>query len=508
MTRRPPSSRVRILGLAAVCLMTGCMVGPKYVKPVTPTFQAPDAYKEADPNWQPATPADATLRGDWWTLFNNAELNDLEAKIDVQNQTLKIYEARFREARDQIGVNNASRFPTLTSSPYVAGVRYYAARPYFTAPTNNTGTADILLPLTLNYEVDLWGRIRRTINLAKEEAQASAADLQTARLSIQAELAIDYFELRSADAQEKLLGDTVKDYQEALRITTNRFEGGVSGESDVFQAKTQLQQAIVQEADVAVERSSYEHAIAVLIGQPPNSFSVPVAPLAAQPPAIPGSLPSQLLERRPDIAAAERRTAEANERIGIARAAFYPTLNFSFTGGLEFGSLLNNFFNASNLVYAIGPTLGQTWFDAGRRASISDQAYASFDENSADYKQTTLTAFQQVEDNLSTLRVLAQEAQQQALAVDASVKSLNLEIERYRAGTDSYLNVITTQQIELTNARTAVTLHQERLTAAVNLILALGGGWDNSALPTPDQLRSADMADPAKTENVAQPVAR
>src|ERR1019366_4585355 len=242
MTRRPPSSRVSILGLAAVSLMTGCMIGPKYVKPVTPTFQAPDAYKEADPNWQPATPADAALRGDWWTLFNNAELNDLEAKIDVQNQTLKIYEARFREARDQIGVNNASRFPTLTSSPYVAGVRYSAGRPYFNPPTDNTGATDILLPLTLSYEVDLWGRIRRTINLAKEEAQASAADLQTARLSIQAELAIDYFELRSADAQEKLLGDTVKDYQEALRITTNRFEGGVSAESDVFQAKTQLQQ--------------------------------------------------------------------------------------------------------------------------------------------------------------------------------------------------------------------------------------------------------------------------
>jgi len=483
MTRRPPSSRVRILGLAAVCLMTGCMVGPKYVKPVTPTFQAPDAYKEADPNWQPATPADATLRGDWWTLFNNAELNDLEAKIDVQNQTLKIYEARFREARDQIGVNNASRFPTLTSSPYVAGVRYSAARPYFTAPTNNTGTADILLPLTLNYEVDLWGRIRRTINLAKEEAQASAADLQTARLSIQAELAIDYFELRSADAQEKLLGDTVKDYQEALRITTNRFEGGVSGESDVFQAKTQLQQAIVQEADVAVERSSYEHAIAVLIGQPPNSFSVPVAPLAAQPPAIPGSLPSQLLERRPDIAAAERRTAEANERIGIARAAFYPTLNFSFTGGLEFGSLLNNFFNASNLVYAIGPTLGQTWFDAGRRASISDQAYASFDENSADYKQTTLTAFQQVEDNLSALRILQQEAEQQRQATEAALGAQRIFNNRYVGGIDTYLQVVTAQNTALLNERNDIDIMRRRMDASVLLIKALGGGWTTAQLP-------------------------
>ena len=483
MTRRSPITRVSSLGLAAISLLTGCMVGPKYVKPVTPTFQAPDAYKETDPNWQPATPADATLRGDWWTLFNNPELNDLEAKIDVQSQTLKVYEARFREARDQIGVNNASRFPTLGSSPYVAGVRYSAGRPYFNPPPDNTGASDILLPLTLSYEVDLWGRIRRTIDLAKEEAQASAADLQTARLSIQAELAIDYFELRSADAQVKLLGDTVKDYQEALRITTNRFEGGVSAESDVFQAKTQLQQAIVQQSDVAVQRSHSEHAIAVLIGQPPNSFTLPVAPLAAQPPAIPASLPSQLLERRPDIASAERRTAEANERIGIARAAFYPTLNFSVSGGLEFGSLLKNFFNASNLAYAIGPTLSQTWFDAGRRAAISDQTYAFFDENSANYKQTTLTAFQQVEDNLAALRILQQEAEQQRQATEAAQGAQRIFNNRYVGGIDTYLQVVTAQNTALLNERNDIDIMRRRMDASVLLIKALGGGWTTAQLP-------------------------
>ncbi len=470
--------------LVGLTLLTGCMVGPKYVKPVTPTYQAPDAYKEADPNWQPATPTDAAIRGDWWTLFQNPELNDLEAKVAIQNQDLKTYEARFREARAQIGINNASRFPTLTSQPYVNGVRYSAGRPYFTPPANNTGTADILLPLTLNYEVDLWGRIHRTINVAKEEAQASSADLETARLSIQSELAMDYFELRSADAQAKLLGDTVKDYEEALRITSNRFEGGVSAESDVFQARTQLQQAIVQQSDIAVERSQYEHAIAVLIGQPPNSFSLPVAPLTAQPPAIPASLPSQLLERRPDIAAAERRTAEANERIGIARAAFFPTLNFSFSGGLEFGSLLKNFFNASNLAYALGPTLGQTLYDHGRRTGISDQAYAFFDENSANYKQTTLTAFQQVEDNLAALRILQQEADQQRLATEAAQGAQRIFNNRYVGGIDTYLQVVTAQNTALANERNDIDIMRRRMDASVLLVKALGGGWTTAQLPT------------------------
>jgi NodT family efflux transporter outer membrane factor (OMF) lipoprotein len=467
---------------ALTLLLSGCMVGPKYVKPVTPTFNAPDAYKEADPNWQPATPADATLRGDWWTMFSNPELNDLESKIEIQNQDLKTYEARFREARAQIGVNNAARFPVISTSSYANGVRYSAGRPYFTAPASNPGVADVLLPLTLNYEVDLWGRIHRTINLSKEEAQASAADLETARLSIQSDLAMDYFELRSADAQARLLNDTVKDYQEALRITTNRFEGGVANESDVFQAKTQLQQAIVQESDIAVTRSQFEHAIAVLIGQPPNSFSLPVAALDAPPPPIPPSLPSELLERRPDIAAAERRTAEANEQIGIARAAFFPTLNLSAAAGFEFGSFAN-FFNASNLAYALGPTLGQTFFDAGRRKAISDQAYALFDENSANYKQTTLTAFQQVEDNLAALRILQQEADQQREATEAAQGAQRIFNNRYLGGLDTYLQVVTAQNTALLNERNDIDIMRRRMDASVLLIKALGGGWTTAQLP-------------------------
>jgi NodT family efflux transporter outer membrane factor (OMF) lipoprotein len=471
-----------LVSLAASGLLSGCMVGPRYVKPVVPTYQAPDAFKEADPNWHPATPADTTLRGDWWTLFNSPELNDLESRVATQNQDLKSYEARFRESRAQIGINNAARYPTFSTSAYANGVRDSAGRPYFTPPNPNNGVADILLPLTFNYEFDLWGRIRRGINEAREEAQAGAADLETAKLSIQAELAMDYFELRSADAQTKLLGDTVKDYQEALRITTNRFEGGVSAESDVFQAKTQLQQAIVAQSDIAVQRAQYEHAIAVLIGQPPASLSIPVAPLDAQPPAIPPALPSQLLERRPDIAAAERRTQEANERIGIARAAYFPTLNFMLGGGVE-ASTLKNFFSAANAVYALGPTFGQTFYDGGRRKGVSLQAYASFDENSADYKQTTLTAFQQVEDNLAALRILQQEADQQHQATEAAQGAQKIFDNRYVGGIDTYLQVVTAQNTALANERNDIDIMRRRMDASVLLIKALGGGWTTAQLP-------------------------
>ena len=471
-------------GLLALC--TGCMVGPKYVKPIVPSYQAPqayvDAYKEADPHWHPATPADGMLRGSWWMVFNDSDLAALEGKAGIQNQSLTGYAARYAEAQAQIGINNSSRFPTLGVAPSVTGVRESLGRPYFSTPKLNGGVADLQLPLTFNYEIDLWGRIRRSVNIAKEATQASAADLEGAQLSVQAELAIDYFEVRSADAQEKLLEDTVRDYREALRITTNRFEGGVVAESDVFQARTQLQAAIVQESDTAVQRARYEHAIAVLIGQPPNSFSLPVAPLHAQPPAVPAGLPSELLERRPDIAAAERRTAEANERVGIARAAYFPSLSFSAAAGIE-ASALTGFFNASNLVYALGPTLGETFFDAGQRRSVSAQAIAGFDAASADYRQTTLTAFREVEDNLSALRILGQEAEQQRLATVAAQGAQHIFDNRYVGGIDTYLQVVTAQNTALLNERNEIDLMRRRMDASVLLIKALGGGWTTGQLP-------------------------
>jgi NodT family efflux transporter outer membrane factor (OMF) lipoprotein len=465
-----------------MAVLSGCMVGPKYVPPTVPMAKAPDTYKELDPNWKPAIPADVELKGDWWTIFNEPVLNELEAKIALANQSLKVSEAQFREARAQIRINRANLYPTIGTSPSAVGERYAADRPYFNAASSNNGEADLQLPFDLNYEIDLWGRVRRTISAAKEEAQASAADLATARLSLETELAIDYFELRSADAQKKLLADTVTDYREALRITTNRFEGGISAISDVYQAQTQLQAALVAESDIAVAREQYEHAIAVLIGRPPASFSLAETPLNAQPPVIPTGLPSELLERRPDIAAAERRANEANERIGIARAAFFPSLSLNAAVGFESKSI-KSLFNASNFVYALGPSLSQTFFDAGRRAAISEQAYASFDEASANFRQTSLNAYQQVEDNLTVLRVLSQESIQQHQATVAARGAQEIFNNRYVGGIDTYLQVVTAQNAALANERNEIDIMRRRMDSSVLLIKALGGGWNRSQLP-------------------------
>jgi NodT family efflux transporter outer membrane factor (OMF) lipoprotein len=470
------------LVLTMIAVLSGCMVGPKYVAPTVPMAKAPDAYKELDPNWKPATPADTELKGDWWTLFNEPVLTELEAKVALANQSLKVSEARFREARAQIRINRANLYPTIGTSPSAVAERYAADRPYFNAAEANNGEADLQLPFDLNYEIDLWGRVRRTINAAKEETQASAADLATAKLSLQTELAIDYFELRSADAQKKLLADTVTDYREALRITTNRFEGGISAISDVYQAQTQLQAALVAESDVTVARQQYEHAIAVLIGQPPASFSLAETPLNAQPPLIPTGLPSALLERRPDIAAAERRANEANEQIGIARAAFFPSLSLNAAVGFESTSI-NSLFNASNFTYALGPSLSQTFFDAGRRAAISEQAYASFDEASANFRQTSLDAYQQVEDNLTVLRVLSQESIQQHQATVAARGAEEIFNNRYVGGIDTYLQVVTAQNAALANERNEIDIMRRRMDSSVLLIKALGGGWSRAQLP-------------------------
>ncbi len=466
------------------------MVGPKYVKPSVPL--APDykeesgagsaAYKEAGAAWQPAQPGDTALRGDWWTIFNDAELNALEPQVAVSNQTLKAAAARLIEARSQIRYNRSFLYPTIGASPSVTGERYSNARPYFNAPASNNGTADLQLPLDLNYEVDLWGRIRRTVNLSKEEAQATAADLQTALLSLQAELAVDYFEARANDADEKLLLDTVQSYEEAYRITNNRFEGGVAGESDVDQAKTQLQDARVQASDVTIQRAQYEHAIAVLLGKPPANFTLKQMPLDTRPPNIPVGLPSELLERRPDIAAAERRVNEANERIGIARAAYFPTLNIAALAGFE-STAISTLINGSNYIWGVGPTLSQTLFDAGRRRSVSQQALAQYDETTANYRQTTLTAFQQVEDNLAVLHTLTLEAQQQHSATQAAQAAERIFNNRYKGGIDTYLQVVTAQTTSLQNERNEIAIQRRQMDASVLLVKALGGGWTTAQLP-------------------------
>ena len=481
--------RLRRAALAstAALALSGCMVGPKYVKPSVP--MAPD-YKEANPegykentNWQVAKPADAAQRGEWWRIFGDTQLNELEPQVAENNQDLKAADARFREARAIIKYNHASMYPTVGVNPFAGGLRESSNRPYFsTTAVNGNGVSDILLPLDLNYEIDVWGRVRRTVSAAREEAQASAGDRQTVMLSLQAELAVDYFEARSADAQEKLLNDTVKSYEEAYRITNNRFEGGVAPKSDVDQAQTQLEAARVQAHDITLLRAQFEHAIAVLLGKPPASFTLGDAPLDARPPVVPPGLPSELLERRPDIASAERRVAEANDRIGIARAAFYPTISLNGAVGFE-GSSFGNLFNPSSFLWAIGPTLSQTIFDAGRRAAVSEQANATYDETVANYRQTTLTAFQQVEDNLVALRVLNQEAEHQHQATLAAESAEQIFNNRYVGGLDTYLQVVTAQTTALANERNDIDIMRRQMDASVLLIKALGGGWNVTDLP-------------------------
>lgn len=482
--------RLSPLAFALVLLpLAGCMVGPQYKTPPAPL--AP-SFKEAQPasfaeqnGWKPGQPGDTRLKGDWWTIYDDPQLNALEAQVDGANQSLKAAAANFLRARAQIGYERANEAPTIGVGPSVGSVRSSANQAYFPSSLANNGSGDFILPIDLNYEVDLWGRIRRSVTAARETAQATDADLENARLSLHAELAIDYFGVRSDDAQEKLLDDTVKAYEAALQLTKDRFEGGAAPQSDVSQAQTQLDQARVQRTDLEVQRAQYEHAIAVLIGKPPAEFTLPPLPLNLQAPAIPhipGMMPATLLERRPDIAAEERRMAAANEQIGIAQAAYYPTLSLSAIAGLQGTSALN-WFNWPSRFWAVGPSLSETVFDAGRRRSAKTITVAGYDANVANYRQTVLTAFQQVEDNLAALRVLTNEAQQQHETTASAEQSLDLFQTRYEGGVDTYLQVVTWQTAALNNQRNDLYILERRLDASVLLVKALGGGWDTTKLP-------------------------
>ncbi|MGD0696316.1 MAG: efflux transporter outer membrane subunit [Terriglobia bacterium] len=464
----------------ALLFLNACTVGPKYVRPTPPAPIPPD-FKEAQ-GWKPAQPGDQTLRGNWWEIFGDPQLNALEEQVNVSNQDLKAAEARLREARALIRVTRASEFPVISTAPSITSLHSSTNGPNVPPGTAYSATGDFVLPFDLSYELDLWGRIRRTVAAAREEAQATAADLETARLSLHAELALDYFELRSADAQQRLLNDTVKAYTDALKLTTDRYEGGLAPKSDVAQAQTQLQTTRVQATDIAVARSAFEHAIAILIGKPPAAFNLPPRPLDIQPPNIPPGLPSQLLERRPDIAAVERRVAEANEQVGIARVAFFPAVTLDGTAGFE-GHSITTWLTWPSRFWAIGPTALETLFDAGRRRASSEAALGAYDVTVATYRETTLTAFQQVEDNLAALRILQQEAGQQAEAVASAQESLRLFTVRYKGGVDTYLQVITAQTIALANERNDVDVQRRRMDASVLLIKALGGGWNVAKLP-------------------------
>ncbi len=468
-----------ILVIAAMLTLGGCMVGPNYTKPAVPISPAfkegpPAAFKEGD-GWKTATPSDQVLRGDWWTMFGDSQLDALETQVDTANQTLKAAESNYRAARAALMFSRAQLKPTIGIEPGIAALHETVGT--VNGQAVRTGAGSISLPADFGWEVDLWGRLRRGVTSAREQAQASAADLENARLSLHAELAIDYFELRSADTQTKLLDETIKAYTQALQLTQDRFNGGAAPQSDVTQARTQLDTARVQQTDIGVMRAQYEHAIAILTGKPPADLTLPPAPIAASIPDIPGVVPSQLLERRPDIAAEERRMAAANEQIGIAKAAYYPTLNLSALAGLQSG-----FLGWPAAMWAVGPTLSQTLFDGGRRRATSDIALENYDSAVANYRQTALTAFQQVEDNLAALRVLETESQQQKEATASAEQSLDLFQTRYEGGVDTYLQVVTWQTSALLNERAEIDLMRRRLDASVLLIKALGGGWDAARL--------------------------
>jgi len=486
MFRYIATSIVALLLAMLVFALAGCMVGPKYVKPGAPT---PAAYKEQPPasyqgadQWRPANPTDQASRGKWWEIFSDSELNGLEEQIATSNQTLKVSEARFREARAAIRFNRASQFPTISTSPNASYVKSSDYTPSFPAKVQEVSQGDFVLPIDLSYELDLWGRVRRAVAAAREEAQATAGDYETTKLSLEAELAMDYFELRSADAQKQLLDDTVKAYTDNVHLTTHRYKGGVAPRSDVAQAQTQLDATRVQDTDISVQRAQFEHAIAILIGKPPAEFSLAAAPLKTQPPIIPTGLSSELLQRRPDIAAAERRMAEANQQIGIARAAYFPTVTLDGTAGFE-GTHASNWFTWPAGFWALGPSLAETLVDAGRRRATSESARANYDATVAIYRQTSLTAFQEVEDNLAALRILENETQQQDQAIASSKDSLHLFTNRYQGGADTYLQVITAETIELANERNAIDILRRRMDASVLLVKALGGGWDVAKLP-------------------------
>ena len=462
----------------AVLLLSGCAVGPKYH---TPSVQAPPAYKELG-NWKPAKPNDQNLGGNWWTIFQDPQLDALELQINVSNQNLKAAEAQYRQARAALRYNRADYYPTVTAGPSGTRTRTSAHRPPPNSVFNGITDNDFVLPFDVSYQADVWGRVRRNVESYREQAQASAADLATVNLSMHADLAVDYFQARSLDAQEQLLNSTVDQYKQALQLNQSRFDGGIASEVEVEQARTQLQTTRAQAIDVGVLRAQYEHAVAILIGKPPAEFSLPPVPLTAPPPRIPVSVPSDLLERRPDIAAAERRVAAANAQIGVAKSAYYPVVNLVASGGFE-SSAITTLLNGPSGLWSIGVSVAGTVFDVGRRRSLNDEARAAYDSQVAAYRQNVLIGFQQVEDNLAAVRILENEAKVQDEAVVAAQRSLDLSITRYKGGVTSYLEVITAQSAALADEVTAVNILGRRMANTVLLIQALGGGWDRSSLP-------------------------
>jgi NodT family efflux transporter outer membrane factor (OMF) lipoprotein len=498
--RRTP--KLALLGAAAALAfaLSGCAVGPDYHRPDS---AVPAAYKEAPEGWKVAQPADAADRGPWWLIYDDAQLNGLMDQLNANNQTVAQYAAAYRQARALVGEARAAYFPVVSAT--FSGTRSRTPTRVSNASgsfPSGTITNNVNLGLDATWEPDLWGKVSRTVSSEEASQQGAAADLANARLSAQATLAQTYFTLRALDAQQKLLDDTVAAYETSLKLTQNQYAQGVAGRADVIQAQTQLQSAQASAIDNGVARAQDEHAIAVLVGQPASSFSIPVSPLTATPPVVPVTMPSALLERRPDIASAERKAASANEQIGVAIAAFFPTLTLSASGGFE-SSVFSQLLQMPSRFWTLGPSLAATVFDAGLRRAQTEAARAAYDQQVATYRQTVLAAFQDVEDNLASQRILAQEIVVQQQAVDSAVHAQAIVTNEYKAGTVDYVNVLTAQTTAFTAQQKLASLAGQRMVSSVGLVKALGGGWDATQMDRETGSVSAPAAVPASGATAA-----
>jgi len=473
-------------------LPCACTVGPDYVRPKANT---PPDFKEAA-GWKVAQPRDEIPRGNWWEVFGDPQLNALVEQVAISNQNIALAQSNFEQARALVQGARSAYFPTVGVGAAVS--RSQQSSTLGSQPVARGANTNYVLQGDVTWEVDLWGRVRRSVESNETAAQASAGDLQTALLSAQSELAANYFLMRALDAERQLLDASVVAYQKSLQLTQNRYAAGVASKVDVSLAQTLVKTTQAQAIDTGVQRAQLEHAIAVLIGKPPSELSIPPTPLTGVPPSVPVSLPSALLERRPDIAAAERRVASANAQIGVAIAAYYPSLTLSALGGYQTTDL-SQWLTAPSRFWAVGPAaVAETVFDGGLRRAQTRQARAGHEGTVASYRQTVLTAFQEVEDNLAALRILEEEALAQDEAVKAANEAVQLTTNQYKAGTVSFLDVVVAQTAALNNQRTAVDVQGRRMTAAVLLIKALGGGWNASEIPTPEEMARGESTAPAK----------
>jgi NodT family efflux transporter outer membrane factor (OMF) lipoprotein len=508
--RKRAGSAIWLSAVVLLLLMlSGCVVGPKYHPPAAdapaPSYKESSTQFQETEGWTVAQPADAKLRGKWWEIFNDPELNALEEQLDINNQNIKEFFENFMEARALVREARSQYFPTVTVGTSITQSRVPANIQGTTTgnsgSTSATGLQSTLysLPVEASWEPDLWGKVRNTVREAQYAAQVSAADLENERLTEQASLAEFFFEIRGQDQLQKILNDTVVADQKTFDLTRGLYETGIDDQISVVEAETTLRSAQAAATDVGIARAQFEHAIAVLLGKTPSKFSIPVKPMTVAPPPIPVGVPSELLERRPDIAAAERTMAEANAAIGIAYAAYYPNLTLSAEGGFE-SSSFTSWLSWPSRFWSLGPSVSETVFDAGLRRATVQQFVATYNADLASYRQTVLAGFQQVEDSLAEVRILSKEIQQEQQAVNLAQNFLKLELGRYETGVDPYLNVLVAQTTVLADEQTLNSLQVQQMTSAVALVEALGGGWDRSQLPSPRQVTET----PAKTETTIE----